>query len=250
MARYRDAFHDYERYQAAKWAYPVSPAYRKGMADFHAALAELEDRGLLQWDRSANTYDLHPVVRAYAFDLLEEGDRKRAFSAIGDHFVSRPPENAQEATESRTCRTASRSSARLPEPGAAARPRNFLRGKLSEALLFTVAAHHTLIELLTPLLGETSNGVTTGAALEGPQLLHEQPRDRAQQRRAASARRRNSTSDAARLDLETATILNLETGSAEPRAVRAAAATNFTSRKDILDLCRRTRRRHERPGRR
>ena len=85
-----------ERFEAARWAYPRSPEYRRGVADFHAALAELEDRGLLQWDRAANTYDLHPVVRAYAFDILEEGERTRAFGAIGDHFASRPRENAQE----------------------------------------------------------------------------------------------------------------------------------------------------------
>lgn len=30
----------------------------------NAALEDLENRGLLRWDRSTNSYDMHPVVRA------------------------------------------------------------------------------------------------------------------------------------------------------------------------------------------
>jgi hypothetical protein len=31
--------------------------------ELDAVLAELEDRGLVGWDKRANRYDLHPIVR-------------------------------------------------------------------------------------------------------------------------------------------------------------------------------------------
>lgn len=62
------------------------------------ALADLEDRGLLWWDRRANTYDLHPVVRAYAHDRLDDEQRVAANERVRDHFTALPPEDAALAT--------------------------------------------------------------------------------------------------------------------------------------------------------
>ncbi len=39
--------------------------------ELDAALSELEDRGLLGWDRRANRYDLHPIVRGVAWNGLD-----------------------------------------------------------------------------------------------------------------------------------------------------------------------------------
>jgi hypothetical protein len=79
--------------------YYDSAEYHAALASFHVALSDLEDRGLLQWDRGTNTYDLHPVVRAYAFAQLEERERTRVYDAIGDYFASQPAEGVEEATE-------------------------------------------------------------------------------------------------------------------------------------------------------
>ncbi|HEX6745694.1 MAG TPA: DUF4062 domain-containing protein [Longimicrobium sp.] len=62
-----------------------------------SALHDLERRGLLQWDRKKNSYDLHPVVRGYAFDILEDTDRAAICNRIIDHFQSRPPDQFSEA---------------------------------------------------------------------------------------------------------------------------------------------------------
>jgi hypothetical protein len=40
-------------------------------AQLDAALKDLENRGLVSWDRSSNSYDLHPIVRVYTYDQLE-----------------------------------------------------------------------------------------------------------------------------------------------------------------------------------
>jgi tetratricopeptide (TPR) repeat protein len=211
MAGYRDAVHAFERYQSARWAYPVSPGYRKGMAEFHAALTDLEDRGLLQWDRAANTYDLHPVVRAYAFDLLEEGERVRTFDAIGNHFASRPREDAQEATELSHLRNSIEIVRAYTGAGRGAEAAQFLRGKLSEALLFTVGAHHQLIELLQPLLGESPKGAhMVPSWRERSYCMNSLAIALSSVGRVAEAK--GVYIDAAKLDLNGGDLLNLETG--------------------------------------
>lgn len=62
------------------------------------ALTDLEDRGLLWWERQFNTYDLHPVVRAYAHDRLTHDQRIAANRRVRDHFTGLPPEDAYQAT--------------------------------------------------------------------------------------------------------------------------------------------------------
>ncbi len=47
-------------------AWRSSEPVMRATAQLGAALKDLEDRGLLWWDRSSNTYDLHPIIRAYA----------------------------------------------------------------------------------------------------------------------------------------------------------------------------------------
>jgi hypothetical protein len=47
----------------------------KGNQVLDASLKTLESRGLLHWDRKANKYDLHPIVRRFAYDRLTDTDR-------------------------------------------------------------------------------------------------------------------------------------------------------------------------------
>jgi hypothetical protein len=51
-----------------------------------AALTELEDRGLLGWDRRANRYDVHPIVRGILWGRLEDSSRIRIFGELEKHF--------------------------------------------------------------------------------------------------------------------------------------------------------------------
>ncbi|MFN0214323.1 MAG: DUF4062 domain-containing protein, partial [Saprospiraceae bacterium] len=53
-------------------------------------LDELEDRGLIGWDRRANRYDLHPVVRGVVWSGVSEGDKQSTFSALQVHFGAAP----------------------------------------------------------------------------------------------------------------------------------------------------------------
>ena len=54
------------------------------------ALSELEDRGLLGWDRRANRYDLHPIVRGVAWGGLADGARRDIYGSLRSHFEAMP----------------------------------------------------------------------------------------------------------------------------------------------------------------
>jgi tetratricopeptide (TPR) repeat protein len=49
-------------------------------------LSELEERGLVGWDRRANRYDLHPVVRGVVWHTLSTRTRKGIFSTLHNYF--------------------------------------------------------------------------------------------------------------------------------------------------------------------
>ena len=55
---------------------------------FDAALDELLERGLMFFDRERAHYDLHPVVRQYAYDRL--GDKEGVHTRLRDYFAAVP----------------------------------------------------------------------------------------------------------------------------------------------------------------
>lgn len=56
-----------------------------------AALGRLEDRGLLGWDRHANRYDLHPLVRGIVWGSLGTGLRISVYGNLHRYFEALPP---------------------------------------------------------------------------------------------------------------------------------------------------------------
>ena len=53
-------------------------------------LSDLEDRGLLGWDRRANRYDLHPIVRGVTWSELGNQDKQGIYKTLSTHFESLP----------------------------------------------------------------------------------------------------------------------------------------------------------------
>jgi len=51
-----------------------------------ATLTELEDRGLVGWDKRANRYDMHPIVRGVVWSGLDDDTRRGAYTALHAHF--------------------------------------------------------------------------------------------------------------------------------------------------------------------
>jgi tetratricopeptide (TPR) repeat protein len=65
----------------------VGPDKACGTAqDLDRALTELEDRGLIGWDRAANRYDAHPIVRGVVWQLTDAEDQRAVYAALEAHF--------------------------------------------------------------------------------------------------------------------------------------------------------------------
>jgi tetratricopeptide (TPR) repeat protein len=60
----------------------------KSDQEFDAALDELLDRGLLLFDKERGRYDLHPIVRGYAYDRL--ADKAGVHARLRDYFAAAP----------------------------------------------------------------------------------------------------------------------------------------------------------------
>ena len=68
--------------------------------ELDAALTELEDRGLLGWDRRANRYDMHPIVRGVAWNGLDPVAQQGVYAGLHDHFESLPKIDSWQQVES------------------------------------------------------------------------------------------------------------------------------------------------------
>jgi hypothetical protein len=65
----------------------VGPGKTYGSAEgLDRALAELEDRGLIGWDREANRYDAHPIVRGVVWQRTSSTDQQALYAALQAHF--------------------------------------------------------------------------------------------------------------------------------------------------------------------
>ncbi len=53
-------------------------------------LTELEDRGLVGWDKRANRYDLHPLVRGVVWGGLGDDARRGVYTSLHAHFEAVP----------------------------------------------------------------------------------------------------------------------------------------------------------------
>ena len=58
--------------------------------ELDAVLTDLEDRGLIGWDKRANRYDLHPIVRGVVWGALTDDTRRDVYITLHIHFDSLP----------------------------------------------------------------------------------------------------------------------------------------------------------------
>jgi len=58
--------------------------------ELDGVLTELEDRGLVGWDKRANRYDLHPLVRGVVWSGLGDDARRGVYTSLHAHFEAVP----------------------------------------------------------------------------------------------------------------------------------------------------------------
>jgi len=59
--------------------------------DLDKELTELEDRGLVGWDKKANRYDLHPIVRGVVWMALDPATKHNVYRDLNAYFRASPP---------------------------------------------------------------------------------------------------------------------------------------------------------------
>lgn len=134
--------------------YQMSPEYCHSERLFEKALSELEDRGLLAWDRDNNIYDMHPLVRAFAYDQLQAEDREISLQSIGDHLSIFPKKDWKEVEQLADLRyeiEIYRSFLKRDEYDMAV---SFFLTYMWDALFVNLTACHWIIRLMEPLFDE------------------------------------------------------------------------------------------------
>lgn len=138
---------EYQRAHRAWWASPEVSAAPRNLS---RTVTDLERRGLLQYDRQAGRYDLHPVVRGVAAGGLRAEDRERLGQQVLDHFSAlphNPYEGAESLDDLRNGLTVVRTLLRM---GRTQQACDAYWGELSEALFFNLEAYAEVLSLLRP----------------------------------------------------------------------------------------------------
>lgn len=122
-------------------------------AGLDAVLNSLEERGLVGWDRSANRYDLHPIVRGVTWSRLGDEDKRGVYSALQGHFAAVPDKHSSwrqvERLEDLT--PAVELYQALIGLGRYDDAFNVFRDRLDDATLYRLSASRQRVELLEPL---------------------------------------------------------------------------------------------------
>ncbi len=150
------------------------------------ALTELEDRGLVGWDRIANRYDAHPIVRGVVWGLIGAEDRSARFRALEAHFE--PMQTPIDWTEVESLADLSPAIERyhmLLGLGRLDDALALFKDRMENATFYRLAAHRERIGWLTPLFpdgAERAPALTSARdqsfamnALAGSYMLSGQP---------------------------------------------------------------------------
>jgi hypothetical protein len=119
------------------------------------ALIELEDRGLLGWDKRANRYDLHPIVRGVVWTELSDEARHDVYTTLRAHFEAIPQiENYQQVESLDNLTPTIELYSTLVGLGHYEEAWALLRDRLSDAMVYRLSAHRQHVELLEMLFLE------------------------------------------------------------------------------------------------
>lgn len=115
-------------------------------------LYQLEDRGLVGWDRQANRYDLHPVVRGVVWSGVKEEDKKAAYNALQGYFEAAPKiENYIDVNSLDDLTPAIELYNALIGLGRYDEAFNVFKDRISSAMLYRLGSNRQRVELLEKL---------------------------------------------------------------------------------------------------
>jgi hypothetical protein len=127
------------------------PARRQAAArELARTVRSLERRGLLQYDRQADRYDLHPVVRGYASGRLRAEDRDRLGRRVVDYFSQQARDPYERAETLDDIRNGLQLVRTLLQMGRLQRAAEVFMEGLDRALLFNLESYDEILSLTRP----------------------------------------------------------------------------------------------------
>lgn len=118
-------------------------------AKFNDALEDLRVRGLLQRDTQHNRYDLHPVVRHYAYDRLT--DKTDVHTRLRDYFAKIPTPDANKVQNIEALMPIIELYHHTVRAGLYDEALDLYDSRLSDSLYYRFGAYQTVAELLLSL---------------------------------------------------------------------------------------------------
>lgn len=148
--QYEDALAKRKAHEQAVQEWREPAAVREAPKKLIYTIADLEHRGLLQYDRRAHRYDLHPVVRGVAAGSLKPEEEKRYGQKVVDHFNTLPRSSYATARSMEDVENGLQVVRTLLKLGHYQRAWNTLKGDLASALLFNLEAHVEILLIVRP----------------------------------------------------------------------------------------------------
>jgi tetratricopeptide (TPR) repeat protein len=142
----------------------------KSETEFDAALDELINRGLLLFDRERGCYDLHPIVRGYAYDRLM--DKEGVHTRLRDYFAAVPVPDEEAVQSLDDLAPVIELYHHTVQAGRYDEAVQLYRDRLADPLYFRLGAYQTEIELLRALF-PGSEPFTPSGETTLPQLSDE-----------------------------------------------------------------------------
>jgi len=115
-------------------------------AKFESSLEELRVRGLLQRDLTTNRYDLHPIVRHYAYDRLT--DKKGVHTHLRNYFARIPAPEGNSVQRIEDLAPVLELFHHTIRSGRFEKAQELFRNRLADVLYFRFGAYQSEIELL------------------------------------------------------------------------------------------------------
>jgi tetratricopeptide (TPR) repeat protein len=148
---------------------PPLEAVEAGRLD--ADLRDLAARGLLHRDLKTNRYDLHPIVRRYAYDRLTGKGRSAAHRRLRDYFAAvPPPDKVQTLDDLAPVVELYHHTVRAGQYDEA---RTLFRDRINKAAYYQFGAYQLQIELLRALFPGSEDPATGAGQVALPRLKDE-----------------------------------------------------------------------------
>ncbi|HEX5705207.1 MAG TPA: SIR2 family protein [Pyrinomonadaceae bacterium] len=138
----------WEQYEKALKAWHDSPRVRNAPQKLLDTVKDLEERGLLQYDRRTRRHDLHPVVRAVAATSLAMEDKQSCGQRVIDYFSSLPHSPYDQASTLEDVAAGLQLVRTLVKVERFEAAADVFCGDLSNALIFNLEAYVEVLALL------------------------------------------------------------------------------------------------------